>query len=85
MEQLAAQTGGAAYIPKTTSALDSAFKEIGADLGQQYVLSYYHAEEVRDGRFHAIDLRVKSRKDVRVRARKGYYSPKGASVATSER
>lgn len=85
MEQLAGQTGGAAYIPKTTSALDSAFKEIAADLAQQYVLSYYQAEEHRDGRFHSIDLRIKSRKDVRVRARKGYYSPKGASVATGAR
>lgn len=81
MEQLAAQTGGAAYIPKTTSALDFAFKEIAADLAQQYVLSYYQPEEHRDGRFHAIDLRVKSRRDVRVRARKGYYSPKVSSVA----
>ena len=84
MEQLAAQTGGAAYIPKTTSALESAFKEIAADLAQQYVLSYYHAQEIRDGRFHLIDLRIKSRKDVRVRARKGYYSPKGTSVATRD-
>ena len=82
MEQLAAQTGGAAYIPKTTSALDSAFQEIAADLAQQYVLSYYQAEELRDGRFHTIELRVKSRKDVRVRARRGYYSPKSANVAT---
>lgn len=84
MEQLAFQTGGAAYIPKTTPALESAFKEIAADLAQQYVLSYYHAAEQRDGRFHAIDLRIKSRKDVRVRARKGYYSPKNASVATRD-
>lgn len=82
MEQLAVQTGGAAYIPKTTTALDEAFREIAADLAQQYVLSYYQAEEHRDGRFHAIELRLKSRKDVRVRARRGYYSPKGANVAT---
>ena len=82
MEQLAAQTGGAAYIPKTTSALDTAFREIAADLAQQYVLSYYPGAEKRDGRFHVIELRIKSRKDVRVRARKGYYSPKAANVAT---
>jgi VWFA-related protein len=82
MEQLAAQTGGAAYIPKTTSALDTAFQEIAADLAQQYVLSYYQAEENRDGRFHAIELRIKSRQDVRVRARRGYYSPKRSSVAS---
>jgi len=83
MEQLAGQTGGAAYIPKTTSEVDHAFQQIAADLAQQYVLSYYPGEERRDGTFHLIDLRVRSRKDVRVRARKGYYSPKAANVAAS--
>ena len=59
MEQLAGQTGGAVYIPKTTTELDSAFQQIAADLAQQYVLSYYPGDERRDGRFHLIDLRVK--------------------------
>ena len=63
-------------FPKRPRIWRSAFKQIAADLAQQYVLSYYQSEAQRDGRFHVIDLRVKSRKDVRVRARKGYYSPK---------
>lgn len=83
MEQLAGQTGGAVYAPKTTTDLDEAFRQIAADLAQQYVLSYYPADERRDGRFHVIDLRVRARKDVRVRARKGYYSPKSPSVAAA--
>jgi Ca-activated chloride channel homolog len=83
MEQLGSQTGGAVYVPKTTNELDAAFQQIAADLAQQYVLSYYSGEERRDGRFHQIDLRVKTRKDVRVRARKGYYSPKPWSVAAN--
>jgi Ca-activated chloride channel family protein len=84
MEQLAGQTGGAVYLPKTTSELDFAFQQIAADLAQQYVLSFYPGDERRDGRFHAIELRVRSRKDVRVRARKGYYSPKRANLAANE-
>lgn len=83
MEQIAGQTGGAVYVPKTTTELDEAFQQIAADLAQQYVLSYYPGDERRDGRFHVIDLRVRVRKDVRVRARKGYYSPKSASVAAT--
>lgn len=83
MEQLSGQTGGAVYIPKTTAELDMAFQQIAADLAQQYVLSYYPGGERRDGRFHVIDLRVKSRKDVRVRARRGYYSPKPSNVAAT--
>jgi len=83
MEQLSGQTGGAVYIPKTTTELDTAFQQIAADLAQQYVLSYYPGDERRDGRFHVIDLSLKARKDVRVRARKGYYSPKPSNVAAS--
>ncbi len=83
MEQLAGQTGGAVYIPKTPEDLDHAFQQIAADLAQQYVLSYYPKDERRDGRFHVINLRLRSRKDARVRARKGYYAPKSASVAAS--
>ena len=82
MEQISGQTGGAVYIPKTTIELEDAFQQIAADLAHQYVLSYYPGEERRDGRFHYIDLRVKSRKDLRVRARRGYYSPKSANVAS---
>lgn len=81
MEQLSGQTGGAVYLPKTTYELDLAFDQIAADLAQQYVLSYYPSIEYRDGRLHRLELRVKTRNDVRVRSRKGYYAPKpGASV-----
>lgn len=81
METLTKETGGAVYLPKTVVELDQAFDQIAADLAQQYVLSYYPNSEVRDGRLHTIDLKVKSRNDVRVRSRKGYYSPKPNSAA----
>ena len=81
MEQLTEQTGGAVYLPKSIPELDVAFDQIAADLSQQYILSYYPSPEHRDGRLHVIDLKVKSRKDVRLRSRKGYYAPKPASSA----
>ncbi len=81
MEQLSAQTGGAVYLPKTTDQLDFAFDQIAADLAQQYVLSYYPSAEHRDGRLHLLDLKIKSRNDIRVRSRKGYYAPKPAPSA----
>jgi VWFA-related protein len=83
MEQLSGQTGGAVYMPKTTTELNDAFLQIAADLAHQYVLSYYPGDERRDGRFHNIDLRVKARKDVRIRARRGYYSPKGSNFVAN--
>jgi Ca-activated chloride channel family protein len=84
MEQFTGQTGGAVYIPKTTIELNDAFQQIAADLAHQYVLSYYPGDERRDGQFHNIDLRVKARKDVRIRARRGYYAPKASNVAAND-
>jgi VWFA-related protein len=81
MEQLSGETGGAVYLPKTTDQLDLAFDQIAADLAQQYVLSYYASAEQRDGRMHKLDLRVKSRNDVRIRSRKVYYAPKPVTTA----
>ncbi|HET9713051.1 MAG TPA: VWA domain-containing protein [Pyrinomonadaceae bacterium] len=81
MEQLSGETGGAVYLPKTTAELDNAFDQIAADLAQQYVLSYYPSADQRDGRLHKLDLRIKSRNDVRIRARKIYYAPKPVTTA----
>ena len=81
MEQLTSQTGGAVYLPKTTTQLDIAFDQIAADLAHQYVLSYYPSAENRDGRLHLLELRLKTRNDVRLRSRKGYYAPKPAASA----
>ena len=72
MQEFSAQTGGAAYIPKSVGELDDAFAQISADLAQQYILSYYPGADKRDGRFHIIAVRVKTRPNARVRARKGF-------------
>ncbi len=77
LQEFTAQTGGAVYTPRGTSDLDKAFEQIAADLSQQYVLSYYPGNEIADGRFRRINLRVVTRPNVRVRTRKGYYAPKG--------
>ena len=71
MQQFAAETGGAAYVPKTVGDLDVAFAQISADLAQQYVLSYYPAVDKRDGRYHVIAVNVK-KPNARVRARRGF-------------
>ncbi|MGH9907997.1 MAG: VWA domain-containing protein [Pyrinomonadaceae bacterium] len=85
MEQFASQTGGAAFLPKSTSDLEAAFKQIAADLAQQYVLSYYEREQNREGHFHLIELRIKAQKDFRVRARRGFYSRKRSPLVSIER
>jgi VWFA-related protein len=78
LQEFAAQTGGEVFIPHSNRELTDAFTQIAADLSQQYVLSYYpDPSEPRDGRFRAFTLNVKTRPNLRVRTRKGYYPPKG--------
>jgi Ca-activated chloride channel family protein len=78
LQEFAAQTGGEVFIPHSNRELSDAFTQIAADLSQQYVLSYYpDSAEPRDGRFRSFTLNVKTRPNLRVRTRKGYYPPKG--------
>lgn len=80
MQEFAAQTGGAAYIPRGVQDLDDAFSQISADLAQQYILSYYPSEDKRDGKYHMINVRVKPQPDARVRTRKGFLVKKADRV-----
>ena len=76
MKTLASETGGAVYSPIDERELDAAFRQISAELSQQYILGYYPESEVKDGRFRAIDLKVRSERSLTVRSRKGYYVSK---------
>ncbi|MGH9945289.1 MAG: VWA domain-containing protein [Pyrinomonadaceae bacterium] len=73
LQDLAEQTGGSVYVPKAVGDLAPAFTQIAADLAHQYVISYYPTEERRDNLFRVISVRVPTRPNMRVRARKGYY------------
>ncbi|HVF67534.1 MAG TPA: VWA domain-containing protein [Pyrinomonadaceae bacterium] len=78
LQEFAAQTGGEVFIPHSNAELSAAFNQIAADLSQQYMLSYYpDSAEPRDGRFRSFTLNVKTRPNLRVRTRKGYYAPRG--------
>ena len=80
MQEIAAQTGGAVYSPIDEDELDKAFAQISAELAQQYVLSYYPENEAdKRGEFRTISLSIKTRPNLSVRTRKGYYVPRKAS------
>ncbi|MBC7932218.1 MAG: VWA domain-containing protein, partial [Rubrivivax sp.] len=75
MSKLAEQTGGAVYVPRSVEELDYVFSQISLDLSQQYLLSYYPQDDRTDKYFRFINLRIKTRPNMRVRARKGFYPP----------
>lgn len=77
MQELAAQTGGAVYMPIDEKELDQAFEQISAELSSQYILSYYPENDANNsGDFRTVSVKVKDGKNLSVRARKGYYVPR---------
>lgn len=76
MQELTAQTGGAVYAPVDERELDFAFAQISSELAQQYILSYYPEDNSYNNEFRTISLTVKSRQNLTVRTRKGYYVSK---------
>jgi Ca-activated chloride channel homolog len=74
MRYLAEQTGGTAFFPFQASDLNQSFENIANELRHQYNLFYRPDPEHDDGQYHSVDIRVRGRKDLVVRARKGYYA-----------
>src|SRR5438128_4633961 len=71
LKYLASETGGQAFFPFKAEDLAQSFENIANELRHQYNI-FYRPEPFRtDGLYHTVDLRVKGRKDLVVRARKG--------------
>jgi VWFA-related protein len=79
IKKFAEETGGLFFSPRAKfSEIQSAFKVIGEELGGQYSLGYTSSNRTRDGSYRRLEIRCKE-KGVQIRARKGYYAPKGDS------
>jgi len=76
LKYLARETGGQSFFPFKAEDLAQSFENIANELRHQYAIFYRPDPFRTDGLYHTVDLRVKGRKDVIVRARKGYYAPK---------
>ena len=76
LKYLAAETGGQAFFPFKAEDLAQSFENIANELRHQYNIFYRPEPLKTDGLYHTVDLRVKGRKDLIVRARKGYYAPR---------
>src|SRR6266705_5995623 len=76
LRYMSEETGGQAFFPFKVEDLDQSFENIANELRHQYNIFYRPEPLKTDGLYHTVDLRVKGRKDLVVRARKGYYAPK---------
>jgi Ca-activated chloride channel family protein len=76
LRYFASETGGQAFFPFKVSDLSQSFENIANELRHQYNVFYRPEPLKADGLYHPVEIRVKARKDLIVRARKGYYAPK---------
>ena len=78
MNELAKTSGGTNFVAASLQDARAAFARVAAEIGTQYSLGYYPTNKARDGKFRAIRVEVQGLKDKPVvRAREGYYAPKG--------
>jgi Ca-activated chloride channel family protein len=74
LQQLAEATGGRAFFPFKMKDITHSFAAIEDELRSQYIVSYKPADFDADGRYRSIEISA-LKKDLQVRARKGYFAP----------
>ena len=78
MNELAKASGGKNFLAASLADARAAFALVATEIGTQYSLGYYPTNKARDGKFRTIKVEVQGVPDkVQVRAREGYYAPKG--------
>ncbi len=81
MHYYADETGGNAFFPFEAKDLNQSFENIANELRHQYNLFYRPEPLKNDGLYHRVQIKVKNRHDLIVRARKGYYARRDAGGA----
>lgn len=83
MTRITEETGGKAYFPQQISEIHAIVAEIARELRTQYSIGYISSNAARDGSFRRVKISLAGTgdRDLRVRHRRGYYAPSGASVA----
>ena len=75
LEDLASATGGRAFYPFKMKDITHSFAAIEDELRSQYSVSYKPSDFDADGRYRSIEITA-LKKDLQVRARRGYYAPR---------
>jgi VWFA-related protein len=79
--ELAAQTGGQAYFPRSLKEVDGIAREVAQDIRQQYTIEYRSTKSPELGGYRQIHVEAKEKgyRGLQVRTRPGYF-PKVAGT-----
>ena len=75
MKYFAEQTGGQVFFPFKAQDMAQSFENIANELRHQYNVLYRPEPLKTDGLYHPVEVKVRGRRDLVVRARHGYYAP----------
>jgi Ca-activated chloride channel homolog len=78
LSEIATQTGGRAFAASLPSDLSSVAARIAIELRNQYVLGYYPKSQVKDGKYHTVEVKVSQppgTPQLKMHWRQGYYAP----------
>jgi Ca-activated chloride channel homolog len=76
LRQMADVTGGQAFFPTAVKELDKVYEQVLAEIRAQYLVGYHSTNATTDGRWRKVEVKVvrKDSRDLRIRARKGYFA-----------
>ena len=78
LEELTDSTGGRAYFPQETDELDGIYEQIEAELNARYSIGFISTNEVMDGSWRELEVRLRSPSEnlqrADIRSRDGYYA-----------
>lgn len=75
LEDLTEKTGGRAFFPHSIEQLEAAFEAINDELRSQYFLAYSPSNELRDGAYRKLRVKIRKGRGIKARHRAGYYAP----------
>jgi Ca-activated chloride channel homolog len=73
LQGIADATGGQAFFPTSVKELDAVYQKVVAQIRAQYTLGYLSSNDKMDGSWRKVEVKT-TRKDLRVRSRKGYFA-----------
>ena len=75
LQRITEATGGQAYFPQSVKELDKVYAQVVAEIRAQYTIGYQSTNAKTDGAWRKVEVKVvrKDGRDLRVRARKGYF------------
>ena len=73
LDAFADASGGNSWFITSTSQIQDALDSIADELRNQYTLAYYPGHNLKDGRWHRIEIRTRD-SELNVRAKKEYFA-----------